>query len=940
VAGEGGAAGDPGAPGRLGDAGPAVAVDAAALTAEEWARARFNGKITGVSIAGKPVVTFKVTDAATGAPVVGLGFTRKSATDLVAVYPNLAFMIAKLIPGAGGAASRWVSYNVTTVPTTTATTVLPTRPTSDSAGTLVDHGDGSYDYTFYRDVTQVKAVVGGAEAAAKAADPNNAIADLDDLTYDATLTHRVVLQLSGAARGTGTSATATNNTPDGVSRGVPSVSMEHPINEVYDFIPATGKPVAAGDAQRGIVDKSSCLSCHSKFEVHGGGRQDPNLCATCHTDQRKYGRAEATTTAGGYSGTTYRIGGRAVGDLPNYIHKIHMGAELKKTGYNYGDVLFNEVTYPQPITNCAKCHDAAKAPQADSWKQVPTRAACGACHDGVNLATGHGVSVGPLLNDSSCKTCHTEADIATKHVTVDATGANGRGGYPFSLAYPVYPGYASGMGLPIPLASQLSMPAGVYKIGMDIKSVTVDGAPGAKKATVVYRITKNGAPVDFSAVATCSRISGYDLDVATGKVKLSQVTPATPVSCATNAQCSAVGNKCDTAVGSATLGTCIAPAFNFVGATTDVDYKLYTGLPASECLIDGVDGTPSIQISYARKQDGIAAPADWNASFTVSVLDVRNGAGAAGAQTYDATTGYYTAVLAPTVPDDALMVNGVLGVNYAGFVQLNLPAYPKGIRLREPTFAIVNATGYAPRRAITLASKCNDCHGQLGVAPSFHSGARNNGSGCAVCHTPNNSTSHTGASNSFGGGWNVSAKNLIHSIHASKKRAQAFTYEATLTNPNGFKEVTYPGVLNNCEQCHVPGSYDFSASGNASAVPNLLWQTEAKTNMTNPDPIANPSLGLSPWVGALGRGQVDYTADNLVSSPIAAACFGCHDNATSLAHILTNNGTLYGSVSEVSNGQPRAAVGASTTFAFAKAETCMLCHGPGRAVDIKAAHMK
>jgi hypothetical protein len=59
-----------------------------------------------------------------------------------------------------------------------------------------------------------------------------------------------------------------------------------------------------------------------------------------------------------------------------------------------------------------------------------------------------------------------------------------------------------------------------------------------------------------------------------------------------------------------------------------------------------------------------------------------------------------------------------------------------------------------------------------------------------------------------------------------------------------------------------------------------------------------------------------------------------------MAHIQINDGTLYGSVSTVSNGQARAAVGAATTFSFQKQEQCMLCHGPGRVADIKTAHMK
>ena len=82
----------------------------------------------------------------------------------------------------------------------------------------------------------------------------------------------------------------------------------------------------------------------------------------CHTDQRKYGRAEAVVKAdGNYDGvSTYRINDIAMGNLPNQIHKIHMSAGLVKTGYNYGGVLYEEACkFPQDVRNCTKCHDGS-----------------------------------------------------------------------------------------------------------------------------------------------------------------------------------------------------------------------------------------------------------------------------------------------------------------------------------------------------------------------------------------------------------------------------------------------------------------------------------------------------------------------------------------------------------------------------------------------------
>jgi hypothetical protein len=91
-----------------------------------------------------------------------------------------------------------VSYIVTTVPTTT-TAAAPTRPSTDNTGTLVDNRDGSYVYTFYRDITQIKTQVDGMTVTGV-----NDKADLGDLTYEPTLVHRLTIQLSGSAPGTGT----------------------------------------------------------------------------------------------------------------------------------------------------------------------------------------------------------------------------------------------------------------------------------------------------------------------------------------------------------------------------------------------------------------------------------------------------------------------------------------------------------------------------------------------------------------------------------------------------------------------------------------------------------------------------------------------------------------------------------------------------------------
>jgi hypothetical protein len=130
--------------------------------------------VQSVTISSPPVVKFTVKDA-NGNPIVGLGSRSQSSTAIVGSLVNLNFTLAKLVPGSNGAPSKWVSYIVTKPPTaaqaggtvgasascdsTTKPTVCGTFPTTDTQGTLVDNGDGSYQYTFYRDIKQAAAQV-------------------------------------------------------------------------------------------------------------------------------------------------------------------------------------------------------------------------------------------------------------------------------------------------------------------------------------------------------------------------------------------------------------------------------------------------------------------------------------------------------------------------------------------------------------------------------------------------------------------------------------------------------------------------------------------------------------------------------------------------------------------------------------------------------------
>ncbi|MDP1900291.1 MAG: OmcA/MtrC family decaheme c-type cytochrome [Rubrivivax sp.] len=832
------------------------------------------GKIT---VEGAPKVYFSLTDT-DGNAIVGFGSTAKSSTATVASYPNLAFALAKLVPGSNSSPSKWVSYIVSTVPTTTAA-AAPARPSTDNTGTLVDYKDGTYSYTFYRDITKMKDFVVAATLSAP-----NAAADLGDLSYNASLTHRLVMTVSGAAPGTG------SNTPTGVTT-LTAVNMSSPVNVVHDFIPSTGKAVTATDAQRTITDKASCNECHGKLggivgtesaSFHSGNRYDSNLCVVCHTAQRKYGRTNTVSTNLAFpaGASTYIADGAVSGDFPVLVHKLHLGAELAKQGYNYAGVPFNEIKYPQDIRNCSKCHSndtgaAHPTPQGNNWKSAPSALACGACHDGINFATGKGVTladaaagltstpfahpVGPLADDALCSICHKADAIAVSHIPVTP---------PNPLNSLLVAGGNNNTAAAYIAGNTKNLPAGAILVSYDLKSVTVDAT--TRQPSMVFRMLQNGVAVPFNTYA------------------------------------------------------------------------------AGKEMWDGFVGSPSAYFVFAVPQDGIAAPADFNASVSGYLRGLWAGtAAAAGAGTLTGpdASGYYTVTLTGVkIPSNAVMLTGGLGYSYGltatqPLTQSNLAAYPMTASPVVPTLktgglivavqdATMVATGYTGRRTIVADGLCDKCHEQLGVftAVSFHAGQRNDGASCSWCHTPNRTSS----------GWSADSAYFVHAIHAGAKRSKPFTWHAVSTT-DSFANVGYPGVLSQCETCHVAGTYDFSATASASALLNRPYRAvgTGKYNGTA-SATALAIFSLSPYVVA--DNVTDYGAGfsfnaatgvttpaagtTLVISPVTSVCFACHDSALATSHMQSNGGSIYA---------PRSA-------ALNTTESCTVCHGPGKVADIKAVH--
>jgi OmcA/MtrC family decaheme c-type cytochrome len=347
---------------------------------------------------------------------------------------------------------------------------------------------------------------------------------------------------------------------------------------------------------------------------------------------------------------------------------------------------------------------------------------------------------------------------------------------------------------------------------------------------------------------------------------------------------------------------------------TPVDFGTYAAGVKDELLTGFIAG-PSIYWVWAVAQDGVAAPADFNATASNWLKQCwRTGTNCN--LTRDAVTGWYT------IQNKAVAVATPCVVPVGGLVAA-----------AENVTQV--AAGFTGRRVVVDNAKCNACHGQLGVEPTFHAGQRNDAPSCSWCHTPNRSSSQ----------WSANAGSFVHGIHSAAKRTVEFNWHAacqfgatfnTVTQlcerggvaevPSIFyPEVEYPGTIGNCTQCHVAGGFDFSLPASQAALPNLLWSTAATGTAaagmsTSPYVTVGTVYGSAPSFSAATGAVTAGAATTLVSSPIAQACFGCHTSATAQAHI-EGAGAIY---------QPRSA-------GFVQ-ESCLDCHGTGMLFAIDQVH--
>jgi OmcA/MtrC family decaheme c-type cytochrome len=339
--------------------------------------------------------------------------------------------------------SRYTAYTTTVTKATINNNPSQTQASTDTGGTysLVDATTGTYDYTF------------GTKAPAN---------------FDATATHSIGMQ---------------------AERDLSAYEIEVTAGDdsVFTFVP-NGSAVTN---VRDIVNEASCNNCHNPLNAHGspGPRKKVAFCVLCHTPQSVNPDTQNTV------------------DFPVFIHKLHMGSSLPSVQAKKPYQIFHRgtmqdystVVFPQDIRNCTTCH-ASGPKQADNWKLNPNRAACGACHDDVNFASGQNHLNLPQPDDKQCKNCHTST--ATLDFDASIPGAH------------VVPNNSA------------SLPGVVMQV------LKVENATPGNQPTVTFSVTdKSGVPVDISKLTQIRVVLGgpnTDYGTGPGGIRVSEDPSKTP----------------------------------------------------------------------------------------------------------------------------------------------------------------------------------------------------------------------------------------------------------------------------------------------------------------------------------------------------------------------------------------------------------------------------
>jgi OmcA/MtrC family decaheme c-type cytochrome len=569
-------------------------------------------------------------------------------------------------------------------------------------------------------------------------------------------------------------------------------------------------------------------------------------------------------------------------------YQVHGRVARHDTGVKIGlngvnGTIIQGIAFPQDQRNCTKCHDSSVSANADNWKNVPSRNACGACHDGINFHTGGGTNMagtfaghigGAQADDSKCTLCHSPTAISTVyHIPVAAiattSGANTTTTY-----------YASG-------TDESRLPAGAITVGYDIKSATV-----AADGTVAVKFCMKQKPVGGTAACTPLNATGdlWPNFSGTPSIYVAYSVPQDGIT--TPADFNAYINNSVTNFRAGTNGTLSA-----VGTGADLNYytaTFTTKLPTTAKMV-------TVAMGYGAMLQTNVASYPKTCSTTVTT-NCSQGLNVAAQDVKLVATGY-TARRITVETDRCNLCHEKLGI----FAETTF----HGGQRNDPTMcamchnpnrtssgwsadstAFIHRIHAAQKRTVPDVWHATTGVGSDGVTPIITSsfadirfpGGKDHLKNCETCHAPDGYNFVAGA---------AQVGNRLYRVVASGTMAATGTSGALSLSPYVTPGATYGSGYN---------------SSNAAST----TASQAGTGAT------------------------------LVNSPISNACFACHDGdmlsqpgSSTKSHFVWGGGSIY-RTRGVKNDPANSAIAGGA--ALDNAEQCLACHGPDGIEPITTAH--
>ncbi len=594
----------------------------------------------------------------------------------------------------------------------------------------------------------------------------------------------------------------------------------------------------AATFMREIVKTTTCNTCHNELAMHGGGRIEMQYCVTCHNP-----------------GSVDPDSGNTV-DFKVMVHKIHRGEDLPSVvlGPDLEEGTGDDGTGVYQIIGFrGSVHDYSTVGFPQDVRN------CAKCHDGSDPDTPQG-DAWQAPSMEACGSCHDNIDFS-----LDGSGD--------------------------PKNDPLGHSGGVVTDNSECLTCHATGRV-AKSVTESHAIPEQLARANFQ----------FNIGDVTG-----DATPSIPISVTdpTNSNAPYDLTTDPFTGGGARLAVIIGwgvTDFDNTGGTTNNGFPVFkptAAQPISINPVDACDGTPI---------------ADWTCTPD------------------SPSAGVYTLTKATPLPVTA---TGTGRVGFEGHVAADFTTptvFDDEVAVKSVVKDFVITGTLTPRREVVDIAKCNNCHDFL----SLHGGNRNDEPAlCVICHNPNATDigrrplptdTPVLATTDDKVEEAIDFKTLIHGIHAAAETnydgteghgfreqglvvwgfpgapCNAFGGPASNSCEHDFSHVRFPGILQDCDACHLSGTYELEDVWEYPTTNGILSTTFS--TLVNTDP-----------------------ADDFNISPTAAVCSSCHDSLLARSHMLVPGSALFGGTqTDIDNA------------AGITPETCALCHGPGRSSDVEVVH--